>query len=410
MALVTIDDLKAGMTLAADLLSPQGRLLAAAGTVLGEQHLRVCRIWGVSVADVAAGEAPGSDEPGVAPDPAILKAGAALGESRFLLADHSQAVTAKLSELFISRTVREALQRHHAVAAPPTVSLPPETTALKKLVLSDLQGADGKLASLPSIFSQVQEVLNNPRSSAAYIGEVISKDTSLTAKLLKLANSAFYGYPQKIETLSRAVTIVGAKQLTSLALGISVIQLFKDLPETINMEAFWKHSLACGIIARLLAKQGNRNLNEERFFVAGLLHDLGRLFMLKNYPQQAQAALQAAVNGQELLVVAENRIWGFNHAMIAGELFRIWKFPTTLEMAVRYHHQPLKAQSPLEPGLIHLADILAHSFALGNSGAWYIPPLEKEIWEMLALPENVLPVLAASTDSQLTEIYRVFFD
>ncbi len=411
MAQVTIDDLQAGMTLAADLVSPQGRLLAAAGTVLEEQHIRVCRIWGVCVAEIGAGDAAGANGQGSDLDPEILKASEALAQSRFTLADSNQGVIVKLRELFVTRTARQAVQGQAAVPAPPTCTTAlADSPPLRKLTFSDLQGADVKLASLPNIFVQVQEALNNPRSSASYVGEVISKDISLTAKLLKLANSSFYGYPQKIESLSRAVTIVGAKQLTSLAVGISVIQMFKDLPESLNMESFWKHSLACGILARLLARQCNRNLNEEQFFIAGLLHDMGRLFMLKNYPLHAQAALQASLHGQELLVGAENRLWGFNHAVIAGELFRLWKFPTTLEMSVRHHHQPLVAQSPLEPGLIHLADILAHSFNLGNSGAWYIPPLEKEIWEMLALPDNILPVLAATTDSQFGEIFRVFFD
>lgn len=150
-------------------------------------------------------------------------------------------------------------------------------------------------------------------------------------------------------------------------------------------------------------------MNEERFFIAGLLHDLGRLFVLKNFPPQALAALQGSLSGQELLVAAENRIWGLNHAVIAGELFRNWKLPATLEMAVRYHHQPLQAQSPLEPGLIHLADILAHTYNFGASGAWYVPPLEQEVWELLALPEHLLPLLATTADSQFDEIHRVFF-
>lgn len=411
MALVTIDDLQPGMILAADLLSPQGRMLLPKGTLLEERQIRVCRIWGVNLVEIEAGAAGSEEKSGAELDPEIIRASEALAASRFALANPELALTGKMRELFVHRLSRQALQDRLPIPAPPAranVALP--EAGFKKLTFSDLQGADGKLASLPTIFLQVQEALNNPRSSASYVAEVISKDSSLAAKLLKLSNSAFYGYPQKIETLTRAVTIVGTTQLTSLAVGISVVEMFKDLPETINMESFWKHSLSCGILARLLASQCNRNLNEERFFVAGLLHDLGRLFMLKNYPQQAQAALLASQSGGELLVAVENRLWGFNHAVIAGELFRMWKFPATLEMAVRHHHQPLTAQSPLEPGLIHLADILAHSFNLGNSGAWYIPPLEKEIWEMLALPETILPVLAATADSQLAEIFRVFFD
>ena len=409
MALVTIDELQAGMTLAADLLSPQGRMLLPNGTVLEEQHLRICRIWGVNFANIQDATANTETGKGDQVDPEAQRASEELGKNRFALADHEQEITGKLLELFVNRQARQAIDGKTTI---PAATPPPPAGAdpARKLLLSDLQGAEAKLASLPSIYFQVQEAVNNPRSSAAYVAEVISRDSTLTAKLLKLANSAFYGYPQKIETLTRAVTIVGSRQLTSLAIGVSVVQQFQDVPEYINMESFWKHSLACGILARLLAGQCNRNLNEERFFVAGLLHDLGRLFVLKNYPQHALAALQASREDQELLVATENRLWGLNHALIAGELFRLWKFPGALELAVRHHHQPLKAQSPLEPGIIHLADILAHTLNLGHSGAWYVPPLEKEVWEMLNLPVNILPVLADATDRQLAEIFKVFFD
>jgi len=409
MALITVDNLKPGMVLADGLSSPKGQLLAAKGTVLEEQHLRVCRTYGVRVADIVGDD--GGDDGGEngAIDPEILTASEELARSRFLLADHHQAVTAKLSETFADLIAREAARGKVPVPVVPDASTVPAPGPQRKLTASDLQAADEKLASLPDIFFQLQEVLSQPRSSAHYVGEVISKDPSLTAKLLKLANSAFYGYPKRIESISRAVTIVGVEQITALAMGVSLVQYFKDLPESLNMKSFWKHSLGCGIIARLLAGQCKRNLDQEHFFVAGVLHDLGRLFILKNYPQHAQAALHGSLQEQELLVVAENRIWGFNHAFLAGDLFQRWNFPPHLEMAVRYHHQPLKATSPLEPGLIHLADILAHSFNLGSSGAWYINPLEEEIWQMLELPDNIVPVLASLTDRQFSEAFRVFF-
>ncbi|NTV15427.1 MAG: HDOD domain-containing protein [Desulfobulbaceae bacterium] len=405
MTLITVENLKPGMVLAGDLSSPKGQLLAAKGTILEELHIRVCRTYGVRTADIEGDE---TEENGaIAPE--LLYASEELARSRFLLADHHQCVTAKLSEIFANLTAREAARGRVAVPLVPDASKMPAPGPLKKLTTSDLQGADEKLPSLPNIFFQLQEAMSHPRSSAHYVGEIISKDSSLTAKLLKLANSAFYGYPQRIDSISRAVTIVGVEQITSLAMGITLVQYFKDLPESLNMKSFWKHSLGCGVIARILAGQCKQNLDQEHFFVAGVLHDLGRLFILKNYPLQAQAALQESLKAQELLVTAENRIWGFNHAFLAGELFHRWNFPASLEMAVRYHHQPLRAISPLEPGLIHLADILAHSFNLGYSGAWYIHPIEEKIWQMLDLPDNILPVLASLTDQQFTEAFRVFF-
>ena len=405
MALVHVDNLKPGMVLASDLSSPRGQLLAAGGTVLEEQHIRVCRTFGVMVVDIV-GDEPGDNR---AIDPEILKASEELARNRFLLADHNKAVTTQLSEIFARLTAREAMRNRTPVTVAPDTSSAPPPGPLRRLAAHDLQGADEKLASLPNIFFQLQEVLSHPRSSAQYVGEIISRDPSLTAKLLKMANCAFYGYPYRIESISRAVTIVGVEQITSLAMGISLVQYFKDLPESLNMKSFWKHCLGCGVIARILAGQCRQDLDQEHFFVAGVLHDLGRLFIFKNYPQHAQAALHESLTTRQLLVTAETRVWGFNHAFLAGELFHRWNFPAPLEMAVRYHHQPLKAPSPLEPGIVHLADIMAHSFSLGNSGTWFIPPLEDEVWKMLKLPDDIVPNLASLTEQHFSEAFQTFF-
>jgi HD-like signal output (HDOD) protein len=283
-------------------------------------------------------------------------------------------------------------------------------TPTRKFQLADLEGTNSKLASLPDIFIQINEALNNPKSSAAFIADIISKDTSLSAKLLRLVNSAFYGLPKQIDSLSRAVTILGSQELLTLAVGVSVIKLFKDIPaDFIDMESFCKHSIVCGILAGLIAAQVNRNLSEERFFVGGLLHDIGRLFMLTNYSQMAQETLIVSRQQKAELVPIESEVWGFNHATIAGELFRIWKFPATLETPIRYHHNPLASQPPLEPGIIHIADIMAHSLDMGESGNWYVPALEPEIWEMTGLAENIIPFLAKRTDQKIANIMRVFF-
>ena len=128
-----------------------------------------------------------------------------------------------------------------------------------------------EIPSLPMIFTRIDEAVNNPRSSLADIGRIISEDSSLTARLLKIVNSAFYSFPSKIETISRAVTVVGTQQLRDLALATSVMKLFQGIPpDLINMEAFWKHSIACGVAARVLAAH-KREANIERFFVAGIL-------------------------------------------------------------------------------------------------------------------------------------------
>ena len=129
---------------------------------------------------------------------------------------------------------------------------------------SSLVGEDTQLASLPNIFMEITDVLSDPRSSAINIANVISKDPSLSAKLLKIVNSAFYNFPSRIDTISRAVMIIGSKQLSALALGTSIIRIFQDIPsDLVNMKSFWEHSLACGIGARMIASYKNIHNTEQ---------------------------------------------------------------------------------------------------------------------------------------------------
>jgi len=419
MALIHIDDLQPEMILAADLLSPQGSLLLPKGTVLNKEHLRIFRTWGISEAEidkVSSHDLSNSDNLKRI-DQKIIDASEALADSRFLLANREHPVMQRLMKLFVMRVSRRMAQEG-IVLALQEEKLPAELhhlsgyhhTPSRKIQLADLEAVNSKLASLPDIFIQINEALNDPKSSASHIADIISKDTSLSAKLLKLVNSSFYGFPKQIHSLSRAVTILGSNELLTLAVGISVIKLFKDIPaEFIDMESFCKHSVVCGILAGLIASQTNQNLSEGRFFVGGLLHDIGRLFMLTNYSQMAQEALVESRHQKTELVPVESKLWGFNHATIAGELFRIWKFPATLEDPVRYHHNPFASQSPTEPGIIHLADIIAHSLDMGESGNWFVPALEPEIWEMTRLSENIIPFLANRTDQKIANIMRVFF-
>jgi len=347
--------------------------------------------------------------------PGILEEAKALAENRFSLTNMDHPFMRGLADLFVAK-----VSQRMASDGVKTVLLGERLSAdytaqdsvhpPKKFNLADLKYADTRLASLPDIFHQIQHVLNEPTSSAVDVADVISKDISLSTRLLKLANSAFYGFPRKIDTLASAVTIIGSRQIMTLAVGISVINMFKDIPsEFVDMKSFWRHSIACGILAKLISGQTAQSRSEERFFVGGLLHDVGRLFMLKNYALLAHKSLVVSRQEKEHLISVETALWGLNHATIAGELFMLWNFPSVLDMSVRYHHEPLKATSLLEPGIIHLADIVAHALDFGKSGSWFIPALEPEVWEVIGFSESIIPFLVNRTEKQLTEILKVFF-
>jgi HD-like signal output (HDOD) protein len=268
----------------------------------------------------------------------------------------------------------------------------------------DLINGTLDIPSLPMIFTRIDEAVNNPRSSLADIGRIISEDSSLTARLLKIVNSALYSFPNKIETISRAVTVVGTQQLRDLALATSVTKLFRGIPpDLIDMEAFWRHSIACGVAARVLAAL-KREANIERFFVAGILHDIGRLVLCIKNPDWMRAALGRCHASGELLYAVENEELGFDHAAVGRVLLESWKLPASLVETVAYHHNPEAAtRFPIEAANVHLADIIAHAMQLGSSGERLVPLLSSVAWGRTGVAVGQLTGAIEQVDRQYHE-------
>jgi putative nucleotidyltransferase with HDIG domain len=211
---------------------------------------------------------------------------------------------------------------------------------------------------------------------------------------LRLANSAFYGYPTQIDTIERALTIIGIQQMSDLALATSMMHTFQDIPEDIiNMNSFWEHSIACGVAARILAMH-RREPNVERYFLGGILHDIGRLILLQQLPGEVRDIIWASKDKKKLVVDLEIQEFGLDHAEIGASLMRSWNLPENLINMVVGHHQPLKANRFKEAAsIIHVADLLAHTLQLGVSGETFIPSLNEEAWELLNLSPHVLPMV-----------------
>lgn len=264
---------------------------------------------------------------------------------------------------------------------------------------SDLLKGMVSVSSLPGIYLRLSEVVADPRASAADVGRVIADDPGLTARLLKLVNSAMYGFPTPIETVSHAISIVGTAQLQDLALATSVIRLFATLPQgLVTMESFWRHSVACGVIARALATR-RREPNVERFFVAGLLHDIGRPVLFTQVPDQSRAAMTRSSETGVPLFFAEQEILGFDHTHVGSALLELWKLPPALREAVAHHHHPDRAKRfPVETATVHIADLIANALQFGTSGERALPPYAPMAWALLGLPPTVLADLVEESE------------
>ena len=417
MAKIDVCELEPGMVLARDLRDPNGRFLLGKGVKLTLKRLKIIEMWGVVEADIEGISEKDVDAKRTAHiDPAILEVADRLTRKRFIHTDLEHEAIRQLFHICVLRKAQEITNGTYPAGVEEVCDhsthldhIPATENSGTKIDPSELIRNKIKLPSLPIIFDQINEAISDPGSSATHVANIINKDSSLSARLLKIVNSAFYGFPSRIDTISRAVAIIGTKQLSILALGTSALAVFKDIPsDLIDMRSFWKHSIACGIIARIISSYKN-NTTTERFFLAGLLHDIGRLIILKYLPLEAKEALLRANRTNSLLCKTEEDVTGFSHALIGSMLVKEWKLPAILENAVRYHHACSECQSPLEPAVVHLSDIITNALGIGTSGEQFVPPLNTKAWEEIDVSTGILTATVRQADAHIAQTVHLFF-
>jgi len=259
------------------------------------------------------------------------------------------------------------------------------------LDIQDLLDNDLSIVSIPRVYYQFQEAMCNKNTSFAEIGEIIIHDSGLTARLLRIVNSAFYGFPGKVEKISHAIGWIGTDQLSDLILSTVVLDKFKSIPDSvINMESFWQHSIACCLIARELASY-NENLEPEKFFVAGMLHDIGQIILCTKLPELTLRILLDNHTEPKPLHITEFHELGFDHTELGGKLLKKWNLSEFHVETTAFHHNPnLAPNYSLETSILYFADILANTMKLGSSGESAVPPIiDEEAWERIQLPDQI---------------------
>ncbi len=265
--------------------------------------------------------------------------------------------------------------------------------------LRELMDGVDTLVSLPDVFIRVNELLEDPKSNASDIGEVIAHDPSLTARLLKVVNSAYYSFPTPVETVSKAVAVLGLEDLHSLVLATSTVQAFERIPtDLMDMDTFWHRSVFCALAARELA--GRLAIrNRERFFVTGLLHDIGKLVLFHQLPDLSARILQQSRDASRSLHELEQELLGFDHAQLGAELMRRWRLPASLWEPVRHQRSPADAgEHSLEAAVLNIAAGLTNRVEpecktddADDSGVSEIDPRALEI---TGLPEEEMQSVA----------------
>ncbi len=381
MGTIHLNELKPGMVLADEVRDLSGKLLLGIGKTIQPEHFRVFKIWGVTEVNICGDN---DDKKNIKPDynSEQYKKSKEITQQVFR---HNDCDHPAIEEIFrisvLFRTEYNSFNSDSDLSLDQNITS--ENFDKEKLIKFALE--DINLPEMPSIVIELNDVITNPRSTADDIAQVVQKSPSLTAMLLKLVNSTFYSLQSRIDKISSAVILIGTKEIAALALGISILTTFNKIPKKIvDMFQFLKHSIACGIISRMLATQKGIPQTEQ-FFVSGLLHDLGRLILYSNYPEESCHILGLARNTNKLLREVEEDFMGYDHAHVAKLLIKQWKLPISLENNVFYHHNPSEAPQPITATLVHLADIITNGLGIGTSGELFAPPLDIDAWDELEL-------------------------
>lgn len=258
------------------------------------------------------------------------------------------------------------------------------------------------MSSLPTVYTKLNEAVDSPTSSSQDIADIIMEDSGLAARLLKLANSAYFGFPSRIETISQAVTVIGMKELRDLVLATSVVGMFKDIPEKIVSPAsFIEHSIATGVAARVIAAARREN-NVERFFVAGLLHDIGRLLLFINYPDQCAGILAKVAKTAVSLIELEKQQFGFSHADVARTLLTYWQLPPRLVQIAAYYYRPSFCKDyKLDATYVHAGEIFAKALGYGSDGDPFMTRIDDRTWGLMELEPGSIHNLFKEIELQL---------
>jgi putative nucleotidyltransferase with HDIG domain len=404
MRLVKISELAVGQTIAADVSNLHQRVILRAGAVVDAQQCAMLRAWGIQEVAVE-GEA--------GPEPPVSQ-GTENAESReAILAPADQHDRSHPAFRELVEVVARVKPRLGGMAMDPILPLPPQTgpaasVPSKSLSAETISASARLLPSLPSVYFQVDRVINHPASSAADIAAVLSGDQGICARLLCIANSAFYGFSRRIDTVSEAVRVIGTGQLRDLVLATVVLMQFKGVhTRLVSMTSFWRHSLASGIAARSIAA-ARRETNPERYFVAGLLHDIGSLLLYQAEPALAQAAIERHRATDLSLEATERALIGCHHGSVGAALMAKWKLPHFFQEVAASHHAADACTLTPPSAVIWLADLLVMALQLGTNGEARPSRFDPRVWELIGIDASALQQIADEVVRLLGETQRAF--
>lgn len=269
-----------------------------------------------------------------------------------------------------------------------------------KLDLAQVIGRIGTLPSLPAVILELIQSLGDDSVDTHLLAKKIASDQALVAKMLRVANSSFYGLQGKVTSIQDVIVVLGLRSVRTLAMAAAVTGSFSQRHAVAGFDfsAFWRHSMGTALCARALARR--LKLSEESAFTAALLHDIGRLALAACFPAHLTAVLAWRAEHDCLSLQAEHAVIGIDHAMIGEALAAHWKFPLLIQEAVALHHSLDGSEHSRLSGVVHIADGLSHALQFAEGEGFFVPPLCDAVWGSLALDEDAYQEIFSEVETQ----------
>lgn len=265
------------------------------------------------------------------------------------------------------------------------------------------------LPTLSAVYQQVEALTRDSSSSSAQLAQLISRDPVLTARLLRVVNSARYALTERVTTVSRAVSILGHHTVRDTVLATSVLSLLPNEPRLQDLaSAFWRHAIAVGSAAQILGAPSGGPAAAE-LFTAGLLHDIGKLIWLRYFPDDLLAIHDAATAADITLLEAELAMVNTTHVRLGRILARRWRLPEMYQDVIGFHHEVgIGTGNASACFAVQLADLVAHALELGWPSPLLLPIVQPEAWASLRLDPEVLPDLLETVQAEFQENIELF--
>lgn len=270
---------------------------------------------------------------------------------------------------------------------------------------ADLLKRLGDLPALPQALTDLLTALDREHVAIDELAATLSHDQALAAKTLRLANSSFYGLSGRVNSIRDAIGVLGLRSLGTALTAAAVAGRFaRPQCKGFELAAYWRHSIACGLCTRQLAR--NLRLDGNAAFTAGLLHDLGHLVLASHLPE-AQATVYALRAERDCqLLHAERELLGTDHAVIGALVAQRWHFGSDVVAAIRHHHEPPAAAAPGLVDLVHVANGFVHAVDLAGLSDEMVPDISAESWNRLALTQAQCEAALAATEAELDDLCR----